>query len=428
MGRSRLSIGAKLRVIDEATIRRSRGESLRSVAARFGLQATQLKNWMAKKEVFKVATKAKKGLGRGRASSINYMAQELVDYVDEQRSAHLPVTYVSVMKYAGDLDADFKNLEYWKKYYKIRNLMRKHGVVMRVTTHEAQKDPDRDSVVELAQTWMLYIQPVVKAPTSHRKFIINMDETPVPYSFALKRTLSRRGQHSIGMRRSDESSTRATAALPYSFALKRTLSRRGQRSIGMRRSDESSTRATAALATCSDGSKLKPFVIFKAEPGGRIEKTELPTYPNKDKIVYNVQSKAWMDTSLMKRWIETVLVPHLQECAPNTTPILILDTLKAHTAPEVTDLLDDLGVSWHVIPGGCTSLVQPLDVGVNKPFKDRCKKLWWEWIENGGIGRSIFNKPKRLDIGTWIEKAWDDLPADIIRNSWRQTDWDYFEE
>ena len=41
------------------------------------------------------------------------------------------------------------------------------------------------------------------------------------------------------------------------------------------------------------------------------------------------------------------------------------------------------------IPGGLTSVLQPLDVCLNKPFKDRVRKMWSEW----GIYRQV--------MGTW---------------------------
>ncbi|CAG8800623.1 14332_t:CDS:2, partial [Cetraspora pellucida] len=37
-----------------------------------------------------------------------------------------------------------------------------------------------------------------------------------------------------------------------------------------------------------------------------------------------------------------------------------------------------------VIPGGLTSMCQPLDVCINKPFKDKLRNYWHEWMVNGG--------------------------------------------
>jgi hypothetical protein len=36
-----------------------------------------------------------------------------------------------------------------------------------------------------------------------------------------------------------------------------------------------------------------------------------------------------------------------------------------------------------VIPAGLTSVYQPLDVSINKPFKDNLQKEWHEWMSRG---------------------------------------------
>ena len=38
---------------------------------------------------------------------------------------------------------------------------------------------------------------------------------------------------------------------------------------------------------------------------------------------------------------------------------------------SVVQRIQELGVEVQHIPGGCTSLCQPVNVGFNKPFKDR---------------------------------------------------------
>ena len=109
-------------------------------------------------------------------------------------------------------------------------------------------------------------------------------------------------------------------------------------------------------------------------PGGRIKLWELLTYSNCNKVEYVVQCNAWMDTLNMSRWIDVILVPHLQLKAPNTKVVLIVDILKSHKLAKTINKLSKVRVHFHVIPG--TSLVQPLDVGCNKPFKDCLKAKW----------------------------------------------------
>jgi hypothetical protein len=82
----------------------------------------------------------------------------------------------------------------------------------------------------------------------------------------------------------------------------------------------------------------------------------------------------------------------------------------------------------HIIPGGCTSLVQPVDVGINKPFKDRLRYQWWNWIIGQGIEGSIIKNPSRGEVADWIDRAWQSIPGEMVANSWTSGDFNYFED
>jgi hypothetical protein len=61
-----------------------------------------------------------------------------------------------------------------------------------------------------------------------------------------------------------------------------------------------------------------------------------------------------------------------------------------------------------VIPGGLTSVLQPLVVSVNKPFKDNARKLYTQWMAKGGHEVTPTGKIRRLSIEVmcdWIVRA-----------------------
>jgi hypothetical protein len=49
-----------------------------------------------------------------------------------------------------------------------------------------------------------------------------------------------------------------------------------------------------------------------------------------------------------------------------------------------TKLLSEMKTDLAIIPGGLTSVLQPLNVSVNKPFKDNIRKLYAQWMAEGG--------------------------------------------
>ena len=74
---------------------------------------------------------------------------------------------------------------------------------------------------------------------------------------------------------------------------------------------------------------------------------------------------------------------------------------------SVTDAIAKLGIEIIHIPGGCTGLTQPLDVGINKPFKSRVRVLWEEWMINKIDCTGLVYAPTREDISGWVaEFVW----------------------
>ena len=59
---------------------------------------------------------------------------------------------------------------------------------------------------------------------------------------------------------------------------------------------------------------------------------------------------------------------------------LLHDQFRAHKTDKVKDDLKHLITSQGMISGGLTSFLQPLDVALNKPFKDRLRQKWLVWM------------------------------------------------
>jgi hypothetical protein len=88
--------------------------------------------------------------------------------------------------------------------------------------------------------------------------------------------------------------------------------------------------------------------------------------------------------------------------------------------------MEAIGAQLRLIPGGCTWLCQPIDVGIGKPFKDRLREKWWDWMIGPSEFDAIIGNASRDEIQQWITEVWDAMPEDIIRNSWLKTDFSWF--
>jgi len=106
-----------------------------------------------------------------------------------------------------------------------------------------------------------------------------------------------------------------------------------------------------------------------------------------------------MDQRLVQDWLRTVWskVGGLTR----EKSMLVWDSFRAHLSALIRSTLKSLNTEPAVIPGGMTSMVQPLDVAINKLFKDRMRKKWQEWmladqdlpVDLRGLGRHSKRAP-----------------------------------
>jgi hypothetical protein len=81
-----------------------------------------------------------------------------------------------------------------------------------------------------------------------------------------------------------------------------------------------------------------------------------------------------MDEQVMLAWVEEVLAPYVATAPEDIIPLLILDSYQCHMMASVVYKTQDLDVEVKHIPGRCTSLCQPVDVGFNNPSSPTSKR------------------------------------------------------
>ena len=62
--------------------------------------------------------------------------------------------------------------------------------------------------------------------------------------------------------------------------------------------------------------------------------------------------------------------------------VLLMDDVGFHKTDSIKKKLKESEIDLIIIPGGTTSILQPLDVVVNKPPKDYLRKQYLPWLEN----------------------------------------------
>jgi hypothetical protein len=166
----------------------------------------------------------------------------------------------------------------------------------------------------------------------------------------------------------------------FSYHCSKTLQKRGAKTVNMHKSTNDTRQATAALTCTAAGDFLRPIINFKGTANERIVTTELPSFDLMSD--YLCQKNAWMDERCMLVWAKECLVSILLLCPPplGIVPVILFDSYWCHLMGSVVLAIQELGVEVIHIPGGYTGLLQPLDVGFNKPFKVRVRASWEEWM------------------------------------------------
>ena len=164
----------------------------------------------------------------------------------------------------------------------------------------------------------------------------------------------------------------------FSYESSSTLEKSGMKMIFVRKSSNSTKRATAALTVTAAGDFLMPMVIFKGKPNSVIVLRKLPTFDPTS--IYACQDAAWMDERAMHQWVDEVFGAYLaaNPLPEGVIPVLLLDSYRCHMMALIVSRIQAIGVEVIHIPGDCTGMCQLLDVGMNGSFKSRIHRMWEE--------------------------------------------------
>ena len=182
----------------------------------------------------------------------------------------------------------------------------------------------------------------------------------------------------------------------------RTNSKKGMKTVRIKTTRAEKKGFTVALAATADGRKLPAVIIFK-ERGGALG----VRVKSKLKIPANVRVRAstngWMTAPEYHHWLTSVLKKQ------DERRLLIVDSYRAHITKESTDIVKrGCNAELVVIPGGCTSVAQPMDKCINRPFKQQIRDQWQEWMRGDRPKTPSGNlkQPTRQDVIDWVSQAW----------------------
>ena len=208
----------------------------------------------------------------------------------------------------------------------------------------------------------------------------------------------------------------------FDMPSKKSIAPRGSIDVVVRTTGHEKSHFTVALTCAADGSIKTPTVIFKgSHKGPNIKKVRKQVSELGLDINVCFQKSGWMNEDIMA----DEYLNSIKQSTTKERSLLVLDSFGGHLTDRVKRACHESSIDMAVIPGGYTSVLQPLDIGIIKPFKDRFRKKWDRWmLESVFKSNNSNGKLKRveyIDVCKWVCESWQSLEnSDIIRNAWRR--------
>ena len=280
--------------------------------------------------------------------------------------------------------SEFKFSDSWFDGFK-----RRYKLSLRRPTHRAQVVPL--SKAELVQSFHRTIRKEAKIGVqlgTLGRFILNcvanVDQIPLPFTFTNRSTYESKGASTVWVQG-------------------------GNSGLDKRQ-------CTVQLTIFADEiPRVKPLVIFRGT-GKRITFQEKLKYDKRVSVCF--QENAWCDEAVMIRWVK-----HQWKLCIEGPTMFCLDQHKAQKTPSIEGLLSsECNTTAILIPPECTSLVQPLDVVVNAPFKRLVDDLATSHMQENLVHGNFSAKQRRILLTAWIGEAWEKTCAnrDMIIRGFRK--------
>lgn len=197
--------------------------------------------------------------------------------------------------------------------------------------------------------------------------------------------------------------------LTFDIPVSHTVEKKGTSTVVIRTTGYEKASFTVVLGCHANGQKLPPMVIFKRKT--------LPKETFPAGVIIKANEKGWMDEDMMKEWLRQVYVRRPGGFFHTSPSLLICDSMRAHLTDDVKQKVKQMNATLAVIPGGLTKELQPLDIGVNRPFKVRLRAAWERWMTEGDHSFTKSGRQRRASYATvcqWIVDAWANMSAGTV--------------
>lgn len=188
-------------------------------------------------------------------------------------------------------------------------------------------------------------------------------------------------------------------------------------------------RISAYVCTNATGTLRVPLAIIGKAGSPRCFQKGSPA------VAYFSQKNAWSDLATFRRWYDHVFLPFVRQRTSRRVA-LVMDTC----GPHGSDIqLFNEQISFYRIPRNCSTIFQPMDMGVIAAFKIKYREMLVsrisaqigerdrlraaaDTIKQSLRGLDEGYDPHLLDASELARDAWDQVSKEIISCSWVRSD------
>ena len=157
------------------------------------------------------------------------------------------------------------------------------------------------------------------------------------------------------------------------------------------------------LAVSIAGERLRPLVVGRTQCGKGINMQKL-------QVDYHCNPTAWMTCDTFQEWL---LVTNEVFLKQNRKVLFFL-----HNSPQ-HPFIDLSNITLCFLPSN-PPFLQPLNYGIIKYFKTSYRKFLLRHLV-ASTNLRINSTVTTLDMLLWLRKAWQEVPSDVIQNSFSQS-------
>lgn len=348
-----------------------------SAEREFGVSEKCVRCWRQQRDKLFACAGSRKSFRGPKEGKYPAIEEAVEKWVSEQRDKGLSVSYediqVKARSVASGLEiarSEFKISTKW-----VTNFMSRNGLSLRRRMTVCQKPPEEYE--EKKEAFLNFVSERKAQHAFTLGQIGNADQTPVWFDMPSKRTVSAKGE----------------------------------RQVRLMTTGNEHNRFTVMLCCTADGHKLPPFIVFKWKT---MPKEKFPP-----KVIVRVNEKGFFTEETVLEWFRLVW---LRRPGGLLRPksMLVLDSFRGHITERVKRAVANADCQLAIIPGGLTPVLQPLDVALNKPFKDRVAALYKDWMDQDDKPQTPTGRVRRAPLSTvaqWVSDAWYGLPDSMVREA-----------